>query len=613
MRITLTKSHRGRGGVLQLENKIVTRGKGHSAVAAAAYNAAEKLYDERTGTTYDFTRKQDVYHSEILAPANAPAWVFDRKQLWNQAESHEKRVDSQVARQLILSLPNCLSHDEKLHVTRRFLQRECVAMGMAADVAFHDFEGDKSHNPHAHVLLTMREVGSDGFAAKKNRNWNKVAQHQLWRERWADHLNQHFEQKGYDARVDHRSYAAQGIDRMPQIHEGRAVRVIRDQIANGQRTQTTSAIDFNSKVMEFNQLQREIATLQREIAEEEKRQLQAVQQNVQEQDHTAASRSKTPSSAAEEITSNAMQAVLLDKKLATQDASIKKENVQSPAKSTENAPSHARPNAPPREPRDRTYLAVKNQLTAMGGNGWFEIGIRHDAEDAAKSYFHEKTWHKDHLLKVDPETGKTPVLNYLKAENACGSDIYVRPARLPNGDTQGLILLDDLDPVMVEDLHDQGLQPCVVVETSFKNCQVWIKICDRLKRDESSHLAKILAKETGGDPGSAGYQHYGRLARFTNRKEKHLDVYSGKYPWVMLREAQMRQASQASHFQELARRASSRRESPAARSDGEAHCSSDVADGSGFNNQCRMLIDDTQPGSPKFVVIFLSWQTNTTL
>lgn len=382
-----------------------------------------------------------------------------------------------------------------------------------------------------------------------------MAQHQLWRERWADHLNQHFEQKGYDARVDHRSYAAQGIDRMPQIHEGRAVRVIRDQIANGQRTQTTSAIDFNSKVMEFNQLQREIATLQREIAEEEKRQLQAVQQNVQEQDHTAASRSKTPSSAAEEITSNAMQAVLLDKKLATQDASIKKEKVQSPAKSTENAPSHARPNAPPREPRDRTYLAVKNQLTAMGGNGWFEIGIRHDAEDAAKSYFHEKTWHKDHLLKVDPETGKTPVLNYLKAENACGSDIYVRSARLPNGDTQGLILLDDLDPVMVEDLHDQGLQPCVVVETSFKNCQAWIKICDRLKRDESSHLAKILAKETGGDPGSAGYQHYGRLARFTNRKEKHLDVYSGKYPWVMLREAQMRQASQASHFQELARRA----------------------------------------------------------
>jgi hypothetical protein len=201
----------------------------------------------------------------------------------------------------------------------------------------------------------------------------------------------------------------------------------------------------------------------------------------------------------------------------------------------------------------------------MGGNGWFEIGIRYEpTKEGEKGYFSEHRWHKDDILRADPQTGKTSRLDFLKHENANGCDIYVRPARHDNGDSQGLILIDDLDPVMAEDLKDKGLEPSVVVETSHKNCQAWVKISDcpkgtaggnRVTREEATHLAKILAKESGGDAGSAGYQHYGRLAGFTNRKEKHFDVYSGKYPWVLVRWTRQQDASKSAHFLEQARMA----------------------------------------------------------
>jgi MobA/MobL family/RepB DNA-primase from phage plasmid len=543
----------------RFENKIVTRGKGHSAVAAAAYNAAEKLYDDRTGTRYDFSRKQHVYHTEILAPANAPPWVFDRSKLWNHAEQQEKRVDSQVARHFILSLPNFLPHENKIQVTRQFLQRECVAKGMIADVCFHDFDGDKKDNPHAHVLLTMREMHPSGFATKKNRQWNKKEQHQEWREKWAAHLNQHFEQHGYDAQVDHRSYEAQGIDRIAGIHEGRAATAIRQEIAAGKRKETTSAIDFNAKVAELNRLKEEIRREEEAIRKEEERLLEkltAEQDNRKPtpEDFHATTRRVMELQAQPVVNYEEVTQEVLKTATRTQQESAPVAAVPTPTdvakhlrKDIPKKPSKG--DRPPPDNPDRTTRAVQRQLEAMGGNGWFEIGIRNEEG----GYFTERTWHKDQLLQLDPETNKAPILSYLKQENAKGSHIYVRPAPHANGDSQGLILIDDLDPVMAEELRSKGLEPSVIVETSRKNCQAWVRISDRVTREEATHLAKLLAQETGGDPASASYQHYGRLAGFTNRKDKHLDVYTGKYPWVLVHHAKSQLASRAGYFLEQAR------------------------------------------------------------
>ncbi|KAB8333599.1 hypothetical protein SD80_012440 [Scytonema tolypothrichoides VB-61278] len=547
----------------RLETKNVKRSEGHSSVAAAAYNTAEKLYDERTGITHDYRNKQHVYGNEILAPANAPAWVFDRNRLWNECEKAEdtstRPKDARPARQLILSFPAFLSHDEKVSVSRSFLQRECVAKGMVVDMAYHDFEGEKSHNPHAHVLLTTRLLDGDRFG-NKERKWNAKQQLQEWREKWAEYLNRHLEQNGYQQRVDHRSYEAQGIDRIPQLHEGRSVTALRDKHETKVKAPT---IILNDKIAEINALKEEIRLELEELAGE-----QALgHKKAAEQDNrkpTLEEMEQTAKLAAElrqqvqrdftEVTQEVIQGVVANAPPSPvthtnqTDATKEKSRSESKAVPVDKQQEALRQD---RARRDRTYYAVMRQLDAMGGDGRFEIGIGNDE----RGYFKEKTWHKDQILRIDPETQKAPILDYLKGENARGSHIYVRPAPHNNGDSQGLILIDDLDPVMAEDLVAKGLQPSVVVETSYRNCQAWVNISDRIDREEATQLAKLLAKEAGGDPGSASYQHYGRLAGFTNRKETHLDVYSGKYPWVLLHQAQRQSAAQAEHFLALAKQA----------------------------------------------------------
>ncbi|MDZ8260596.1 MAG: DNA-primase RepB domain-containing protein [Nostoc sp. ChiQUE01b] len=111
----------------------------------------------------------------------------------------------------------------------------------------------------------------------------------------------------------------------------------------------------------------------------------------------------------------------------------------------------------------------------------------------------------------------------------------MRLAPTKDSKQQGLVLIDDIDPVTVEDLKDKGLAPAVVIETSYKNCQAWIRASkEPIERETATHLAKLLTREAGGDPGSASYQHYGRLAGFTNRKPDHQDMYTGRHPYVKL-------------------------------------------------------------------------------
>ncbi|MGH8143891.1 MAG: MobQ family relaxase, partial [Steroidobacteraceae bacterium] len=197
--------------IYHLSAKIVSRAEGRSVVAAAAYRAGAALEDRTTGITHDFTRKAGIEHTEILAPDGAPAWVYDRLQLWNTVEATERRRDAQLAREIELGLPVELDADGQLALVREYVQRQFVAEGMVADLAIHR---DNPRNPHAHVLLTLRALTPDGFGLKQRR-WNARARLLTWRAAWAEHTNVHLAQAGLAVRIDHRTLAAQGLDLEP--------------------------------------------------------------------------------------------------------------------------------------------------------------------------------------------------------------------------------------------------------------------------------------------------------------------------------------------------------------------------------------------------------------
>lgn len=202
--------------------KIMGRGSGRSAVASAAYRSASRLHDERVGRHHDFTNKPGVVHSEVMLPEGAPERLRDREVLWNRVEATEKRKDAQFAREVEFAIPREMTRDQGVALAREFVAREFVERGMVADLNVHwDIGADGQAKPHAHVMLTMRAVGPDGFGSKV-REWNATALLQQWRENWAAHVNERLAQLGIEARVDHRSYEQQGIELEPQHKIGAA-------------------------------------------------------------------------------------------------------------------------------------------------------------------------------------------------------------------------------------------------------------------------------------------------------------------------------------------------------------------------------------------------------
>lgn len=203
---------------------VVKRSAGKSAVAAAAYRSGDKLKDERTGLTHDYTRKSGVDHSVILSPVKAD-WITDRAKLWNKVEAAEKRHDAQLAREITVAIPSELSRDDKIALVSEYVQKNYVDQGMIADINFHHLDGD---NPHAHIMVTMRnlkidERGDVSFG-NKNRDWNDKDLLVRNREQWANLANQYLIDAGCpDVQIDHRSNADRGIETIPQIHLGAAV------------------------------------------------------------------------------------------------------------------------------------------------------------------------------------------------------------------------------------------------------------------------------------------------------------------------------------------------------------------------------------------------------
>ena len=225
--------------IFHLDAKIISRGDGHSAVAAAAYRAGERIAETRTGEVHDYRRRSGVDHREIMTPRGAPGWCKKRARLWNEAESAERRPDSQLAREIELALPRELNFKRRRQLVRRYVRKHFTSRGMVADISYH---GQDGRNPHTHILLTMRRLAGSGFSAKKERAWNKRECVGEWRSRWAHDVNAFLRRAGCRNRVDHRTLVAQRadalaagdhelaakLDRTPGQHHGRAATAIQE-------------------------------------------------------------------------------------------------------------------------------------------------------------------------------------------------------------------------------------------------------------------------------------------------------------------------------------------------------------------------------------------------
>ena len=208
--------------IFHLSVKTVSRSAGRSATAAAAYRSGVEIADDRTGEIHDYTRKGGVESAGLVLPDGAPEWAADRAALWNAAEQAETRKNSTVAREFEIALPSELSPDERQRLAHD-LAREIVGRhGCAADVAIHapGKEGD-NRNHHAHILCSTRRLTPEGFSEKtRELDDLKTGEVKRWRERFARLQNERLRENGIEARVDHRTLEAQGIEREPTRHLG---------------------------------------------------------------------------------------------------------------------------------------------------------------------------------------------------------------------------------------------------------------------------------------------------------------------------------------------------------------------------------------------------------
>ncbi|RWD60432.1 MAG: MobA/MobL protein, partial [Mesorhizobium sp.] len=209
--------------------RYISRSDGGSAVRSAAYNGREAIKAERTGEVFYFKHRDAPEHHEVLLPEGAPAALSSSDALWNAAEAMERRKDAQLAREIVLALPanQELGHDDRVELARSFATDHFVSKGLAVQLDVHaphgaESEGERA-NYHAHLLITTRRLGDDGFAAKKARDLDPVikrsagratvAEGEAWGVLWRDHQNQYFASQGFSIRVD-------ATSAVPQEHIG---------------------------------------------------------------------------------------------------------------------------------------------------------------------------------------------------------------------------------------------------------------------------------------------------------------------------------------------------------------------------------------------------------
>ena len=246
--------------IYHCSTKTVNRSSGRTAVASSAYRAGEKLEDERTGLTHDFTRKDGVAHSEIISNLDIE---IDRGELWNLAEKTENRKDARTAREWVIALPDELDADQRKDLAKDFARSLVDHYGVIADIAIHEpSKGGNDKNHHAHIMLTTRKAELDAdnkliLTTKADIELSNTKRKSLEmgttqedikyiRGTWADLANRALERAGYREKIDHRSYADQNNGLQATIHEGTKVTQLRRQ---GIDTQISR---FNDNVTQHN-------------------------------------------------------------------------------------------------------------------------------------------------------------------------------------------------------------------------------------------------------------------------------------------------------------------------------------------------------------------------
>ena len=220
---------------------------GYAVLRLAAQDGNTVMFSEYDQKQKYYSHKSEIVHTEIILPPHAPPEYADRNTLWNAAEAIEKQWNSQLARRFVLAIPRELPRSQYADLIRDYCREFFVSKGMIADFAIHD-KGDG--NPHAHILLTMRAMDETGKWLPKSRkvydldengqriqlasgrwkshkedtvDWNDQKYAEIWRQGWADTANRYLEAIGSPERLDLRSYARQGIDKIPTVHMGPAV------------------------------------------------------------------------------------------------------------------------------------------------------------------------------------------------------------------------------------------------------------------------------------------------------------------------------------------------------------------------------------------------------
>ena len=208
--------------IYHLSAKPVQRSKGRTATASSAYRAGEKIEDNRTGLTHDYTKKKGVENQAIITPqgVNVPS----RQDLWNMAELAEKRKDSCTAREYEVNLPHELNKEQRFELAKDFAKQLAEKYGIAVDVCMHEpnKKGDQ-RNFHAHILTTTRKITNDGLTEKadiEKAGRKRKDDLKEIRQLWADTANKHLEKAQIAERIDHRSFKEQGKDQQPTVKMG---------------------------------------------------------------------------------------------------------------------------------------------------------------------------------------------------------------------------------------------------------------------------------------------------------------------------------------------------------------------------------------------------------
>ena len=560
--------------IYHLTAKTGSRSGGQSARAKADYIQREGKY----------ARDMDeVLHAES---GHMPEFVERPADYWDAADLYE-RANGRLFKEVEFALPVELTLDQQRELVDEFARHLTEGERLPYTLAIHAGKGE---NPHCHLMISERK--NDGIerpadqwfkrynakqpergGAQKSESLKPKGWLEQTREAWADHANRALERAGHDARIDHRTLEAQGIERLPGIHLGPNVVEMEGRGIRTERADTALAIDTaNGQIIDLQEY--------REVIEHERdRQSEEVQrhQRVSGADRTAGpehgdtgrrgpaghepdpagqrgagggvAESPTPDrggmgGAGQRVAGGSRRGEQrraerperrpwLDMEVVGRGLDRFRDAYSGAADrimALAGAANHRTTGGymagfQAQVKGDRTAQAIARQLKAMGCDR-YDIGIR----DAASGKMMNREWSAAEVLQNTP---------WLKRMNAQGNDVYIRPAEQ---ERHGLVLVDDLSEFDLDDMKAEGREPALIVETSPKNYQAWVKVAQDAPAGHRGVIARKLAREYDADPASADSRHYGRLAGFTNRKDKHT-TRTGYQPWVLLRESKGKTAT----------------------------------------------------------------------